>query len=166
MAAGVIGSGMVVDWLGRRGHRDAHLRVFIGALACGAPLGIVAFLLDDATAFLALIFLFKLTAFSYWGYAAAAIQAVTPVAYRGKASGVYLLMLALFGGSLGPSLVALVSTHLFHDPQMLGASIALLIALLAPAAAGIAWLGLKPMRTAVAWLEEPDGLARGVSCGR
>jgi MFS family permease len=146
---GTLGGGVAVDKLLSRGYKDAHLRVFFTAVLLGTPVGLVGFLVKDPTVFLVCMFWLKLMAFSYIGYAAAAVQIVTPPALRGRMAALYLLALALIGNGGGPSLIAFFTDFVFHDPQKLGWSIAMAIVILAPLALVFAWLGMKPMREAV-----------------
>jgi MFS family permease len=150
---GTLGGGIIADRLFTAGRKDAHLRVFFLAILIGAPIGAVGFLLPNPVAFLACMTILKLCCFSYIGYAAAAIQAISPQALRGRMAACYLLVLALIGNGAGPSLIAFLTEFVFHDPAKLGASISLCLAVLTPIALIAAWLGMKPMREAVALLE-------------
>ncbi|MDB5470168.1 MAG: permease of the major facilitator superfamily [Caulobacter sp.] len=150
---GTVGGGMIADKLFSGGRKDAHLRVFFWALIAGAPVGIVGFLLPDPFAFLACMTWLKLCCFSFVGYAAAAIQAISPQALRGRMAAVYLLVLALIGNGLGPTLIAFLTENVFHDPNKLGAAISLTLAILTPIALLSAWIGMKHMRESVARLE-------------
>ncbi|WP_049758263.1 MFS transporter [Phenylobacterium zucineum] len=146
---GTIGAGWLVDRLIARGHSDAHLQVFSASVLLATPVGIGAFLVDDPRVFLVCVFLLKMMAFSYIGYGAAAVQAVTPSALRGRMAAIYLLSLAIIGNAGGPSLIAFFTDFVFGDPAKLGWSIATALALLAPLALISAQLGRAPMRLAV-----------------
>ena len=166
VSIGTIGGGIIVDKLATRGHKDAPLRVFFAAIALGAPVGAVGFLLDDPRGFLICVAWLELLTFSYVGYAAAAIQAISPPSLRGRMAGFYLLALALVGNGVGPLLIAFLAEHLFHDPAKLGDAVATTIAIVTPIALTAAWLGMKHMRFAVAELEasstsspERDGMS-------
>lgn len=150
---GTLGGGIIADRLFTAGRKDAHLRVFFLAILIGAPVGAVGFLLSNPVAFLVCMTVLKLCCFSYVGYAAAAIQAISPQALRGRMAACYLLVLALIGNGAGPSLIAFLTEFVFHNPAKLGASISLCLAVLTPIALIAAWLGMKPMREAVALLE-------------
>jgi MFS family permease len=146
---GTVGGGMIADKLFTGGRKDAHLRVFFWALIAGAPAGIVGFLLPDPIAFLACMTWLKLCCFSFIGYAAAAVQAISPQALRGRMAAVYLLVLALIGNGLGPTLIAFLTESVFHDPAKLGASMSLSFAILTPIALLSAWWGRRHMRESV-----------------
>lgn len=156
---GTLGGGFITDYLAGRGYRDAALRVFFVAIASGAPIGAIGFLVDSPVVFLVCIGWLQLLTFSYIGYAAAAVQAVTPQALRGRLAGCYLLVLALIGNGGGPSLIAFFSQHVFTGPNSLGLAIALTIGIVTPIALVATALGMKPMREAVIAIEneaEPD----------
>jgi MFS family permease len=53
------------------------------------------------------------------------IQAVFPNRLRGQAIGAYMLLSGLLGIGLGPTAVALVTDHVFHDDSALRYAIAL-----------------------------------------
>ncbi|MGE5500357.1 MAG: MFS transporter, partial [Ignavibacteriales bacterium] len=155
---GTIGGGIAVDWVVSRGHKDAHLKVFFTAVLLGVPVGVAGFLVNDPIWFLACMFWLKMMVFSYIGYAAAAVQAVTPQSLRGRMAAIYLLALALIGNGCGPSLVAFFTDYVFHDPQKLGLSMATGFTLITPIALFFAWLGMKPMREAVEAQRAEDAL--------
>jgi MFS family permease len=155
---GTLGGGVIADRLFSAGRKDAHLRVFFLAILIGAPVGAVGFLLPNPVLFLACMTVLKLCCFSYVGYAAAAIQAISPQALRGRMAAMYLLVLALVGNGIGPSLIAFLTEFVFHDPAKLGAAISLTLVVLTPIALTAAWLGMKPMREAVERLEAEAGL--------
>lgn len=125
MGLGTLGGGYIADRLFSSGRQDAHLRVFFFAILIGAPIGAVGFLLKDLTFFLIRMTILKLTCFSFVGYAAAAIQAISPQPLRGRMAACYLLVLALIGNGGGPTLIAFFTEYVFHDPQKLGAAISL-----------------------------------------
>jgi MFS family permease len=61
------------------------------------------------------------------GTAAAALQHIFPNQVRGQVSALYLFVLNLGGGSLGPLLPGVFNDYLFHDPNMVGYSLAITI---------------------------------------
>jgi MFS family permease len=62
------------------------------------------------------------------GTSAAALQHIFPNQVRGQVSALYLFVLNLGGGSLGPLLPGVFNDYLFHDPNMVGYSVAMTIA--------------------------------------
>lgn len=156
---GTLAGGVAVDRLIARGYKDAHLRVFFTAVLVGTPVGLVGFMVDSPTLFLICIFWLKLMAFSYVGYAAAAVQSVTPPTLRGRMAALYLFSLALIGAGGGPSLIAFFTDFMFRDPDKVGLAIAAAIMVLVPIALFFAWLGMKPMREAVDQQRAEDATA-------
>ena len=67
--------------------------------------------------------------------------------------GAYLRWDFLFAMTVGPSLVGLMTDNLFHDPNKLHLSLSLTYAVLGPIAIAAFWLGMGPMRRAVAAAE-------------
>jgi MFS family permease len=62
------------------------------------------------------------------GTSAAALQHIFPNQVRGQVSALYLFLLNLGGGSLGPLLPGVFNDYLFHNPNMVGYSLAITIA--------------------------------------
>jgi len=63
------------------------------------------------------------------GTAAAALQHIFPNQVRGQVSALYLFLLNLGGGSLGPLLPGVFNDYLFRNPNMVGYSLAITIAI-------------------------------------
>jgi|HubBroStandDraft_6_1064221.scaffolds.fasta_scaffold256138_2 MFS family permease len=61
------------------------------------------------------------------GTSAAALQHIFPNQVRAQVSALYLFALNLGGGSLGPLLPGVFNDYLFHDPKMVGYSLAITI---------------------------------------
>ena len=61
------------------------------------------------------------------GTSAAALQHIFPNQVRGQVSALYLFLLNLGGGSLGPLLPGVLNDYFFHDPNKVGYSMALTI---------------------------------------
>jgi MFS family permease len=112
----------------KRGIVDAPLLVgipcAIGILLFLAP----AMLMPTAARSLALIgpgFFFLVLPM---GTAGAALQLIFPNQVRAQVSALYLFILNLGGLSLGPLLPGVFTDYLFHDPKMIGAALALTMA--------------------------------------
>jgi MFS family permease len=60
-----------------------------------------------------------------WGAANAAIAEAMPARLRGQGSAVYQLVVNLLSGALGPTAVALLTDHIFRDPDGVRWSISL-----------------------------------------
>jgi MFS family permease len=65
----------------------------------------------------------------------AVLQDIVPNQYRGQAAAILSMLVTLGSATLGPTAVALITDHLFHNPTMVGYSI--LLATLPSAAMGV-----------------------------
>jgi MFS family permease len=146
---GLLMNGRVVDRMLSRGINDAHMRYYAwGSLAIVASAVTLVFA-PTGLLFLVALAPVKLL-FQFTGVSAAAIQVVTPSALRGRVSAVYLLVISLVGITAGPASVAFFTDYVFHDDSKVAWSLAAAFAVLGPSAALLFWLGMKPMRAAVA----------------
>lgn len=141
-------SGFAVDRMFAGGRTDAHLRYFMWAMLIPLTIGVGAFFVEDAFVFLALMTVVQFV-LPFSGAASAALQIVTPNRLRGQVSSVYLFVFNMMGLGLGASLVAVFTDFVFRDPAAVGYAIASSVALLAPIAALLLGLGMKPLREAV-----------------
>jgi MFS family permease len=145
---GTLASGALVDRLFRAGRTDAHLRVFAGVAAGMALVGTVAFQVASPELFLVLALAIA-SVMTLAPAAVAALQIVSPNHMRGQLNALFLLVMNGVGLGLGPTLVGALTDFVFHDDARLGASLALVFAVLAPLAALILWSGSRSMREAV-----------------
>jgi MFS family permease len=146
---GTLSWGWLVDRLFGRGRTDAHMLVYVGIALGMAALGVAAFQVHNPWLFLALATPIA-SSMTLGATAAAALQIVSPNEMRGQVSAMFLLVSNGLGLGLGPTLVGALTDFAFHGDARLGASISVLFAVFAPAAALVLFLGLKPMREAVA----------------
>jgi MFS family permease len=122
---GVIAGGRLTDYWARQGHVDAPIRVgMVGALAMLLLAGTFP-LLPDANWAAALLLPVNVFAALPWGAANAAIAEAMPSRLRGQGSAVYQLVVNLLSGALGPTAVALLTDHVFRDPDGVRWSISL-----------------------------------------
>lgn len=148
-AVGMVGGGLLADWLVRRGFQDAHLRMYLYIMPVYAIAGLVAFLSPDMwVAFAGLVVVGLISPFI--AVAAAALQLATIPERRGIASAGFLLVYNLIGFGLGPAMVALASRLVFGEGDNLGPGLALAFAVLPPVIMILLTLGMRPMRAAVA----------------
>ncbi|GIX30587.1 MAG: MFS transporter [Porticoccaceae bacterium] len=152
MVAGSLGAlaiGWAVQPLVRRGVVDAPARmllyVAIGVFmpAVFAPLSPT----PSLAVLLACPAVFLLNGF--YGPGVAALQLVTPNRMKAQITALSLFFANLFGLALGPSAVAALTDFVFGHDAALRYSLALLPAILCPAAALLAWLALAPFRRAL-----------------
>jgi len=148
-ALGMVGAGLLADWLTRRGYQDAHLRMYIYIMPIFAAAGMIAFLSPNLwIAFVGLALTGVIAPFI--AVAAAALQLATIPERRGIASATFLLVYNLVGFGLGPAIVALVSRLAFGDDGNLGTGLAMAFMAVPPIIMLLMALGLRPMREAVA----------------
>lgn len=151
MLTGVVGGsalGAIVDRWFANGRSDAHLRVYAITALIQPVIVLAAVLSGNPYAFIMLYGCYHLSS-SFTGVSTAALQIVTPNEYRGQISAAFLMSFNLLGLGLGPSVVAAITSFLFHDPAMVGWSIVVTFAVLMPIASILFLLGGKPMREAV-----------------
>ena len=148
-ALGMIGSGLIADWLIKRGRQDAHLRMYLYILPIHGLAGIIAFLTSNMwVAFAALSVVSLISPFI--AVAAAALQLATIPTRRGIASATFLLVYNLIGFGLGPPAIALASRWMLGDNANLGPAMALAFGVFPPVIMILLALGMAPMRKAVA----------------
>jgi MFS family permease len=148
-AVGLLGSGTLVDFLYRRGVRDAHMRVYVlGALLMAAT-GIIAVTTPTPWLMYAAMFVMGVIG-AYAAVAAAVLQIVTPAEMRGRMSTLFLMIYIVVSNAIGPLTVPFLTEKVFRDPATLPQAIALHFAVFGGLAAVTFFLGLKPLRRAMA----------------
>lgn len=152
MIGGLSGStfaGYLAGALLKRGVADATMRLVAIAAVLMAPLAIALPLAPNAG--VALAVLAPLTFLMAWpaGLGVAALQSVTPGEARGRVLAVYLLLINFLPVSIGPLMVGLVNDLVFAGAAI-GQTFLLLAAIIYPAGALLAFLSLKPFRSALA----------------
>ena len=112
---GFIGGGWIVDRLAESRVAHAHLTYIGIAMASLAAVGVFAFALAT-TSFQILLCIAVMSLLSpVTAPAIAYVQMHTPAAYRGRTIALFLLVFNLFGMTVGPSAVAMVSQLLFDN---------------------------------------------------
>jgi MFS family permease len=149
-----IGSGVIVDRLFARGVADAHLRYLSVVSLVATPFVVAAFFMPVALPCLLLVSVYFLLPYSNMGYASAFVQLATPVLLRARTSALFLLVMNLLAMGLGPLLVGWLTESVIGDPQRLGWSLALVVAVTLPLAALALWWGMPAAR---ALLGKADG---------
>ncbi len=138
MAAGFLGSlaaGFIVDAVARRGASMGKLVVLAVAALCAIPAAFAAFAPNAVTA--ALVFVLMNAIFPLVGTTVlAALQDMVPNNMRGISVSLCGFFNTIIGATSGPLLIAAATEHVFHDPKMVGFSIAAVV----PPALGIASL--------------------------
>jgi MFS family permease len=146
-------------WLKRDVH-EAPLRVGLVSLAGVAITLVPAMLTPSAGWTIALlvpaVFFLALPI----GCSYASIQMIFPNEVRGAVSAVMLLVLNLFGLTLGTLLPGLLDDRLFHSEQMLGASIAITAGIASAIGAVTALVTFAPYRRDFTAMHAPGAQAR------
>lgn len=125
---GAYAGGALSDWWSRRGHADATLRAAFLGIGVSTLFGPAAMLVPSAM--LSLVMLTVATAFAAFCAPAggAALQRLVPGPYRARMAALFLLVVTLLSGVLGPISVALATDYLFGDDHAIGWSLALVLA--------------------------------------
>ena len=148
--AGTIAGGWVSDRMVARGRVDGPLRAgMIGA--AGMLVSASAYPLMP-TAALAVAWLVPVNFFAAfpWGAASAAAAEIAPPALRAQGVSIYYLVLNLVSGALGPTSVALLTDHVFHDERAIGSSLAIVNVVGMTGTLLLLGLGLAAFRRTVA----------------
>lgn len=146
---GALAGGRIVDLFVRRGVEDAHLRVVAWSVACAAPFGIAAFLVQSPIYSIALLCIMNFFLMFFSGPGIGALQIVTPNELRGQMSAIYLFVVSLVGLGVGPVAVGAITDFGFGDPAKVGWSIATLVGSGGISAILLLNLGRGPMRRAL-----------------
>lgn len=126
-SAGTFGAGLAGDRWRARGASDGRLKVMAWATVAAIPLGIVAPLMPAPWLTLALFAPLLFCIAGGLGSGPATLQEITPNRLRGLQHAVAVLTANLIGLGLGPTAVALLTDHWFHDPARLGMAMAIVI---------------------------------------
>ena len=165
--AGVVAGARFAEWLGRLGYTDAYLRAPIYSMLLAAAPMIAAMLVPSAQVALGLLAVATFLSSFPVAPIIAALQVISPNQFRGQIVSFYLLVANILGVGLGPTLVALITDHVFGQELAVGRSIALLTAVVTPTVAVILAFGLKPYRRSVEdarqWLQVSAAATGGIS---
>lgn len=146
-------------WLKRDVH-EAPLRVGLVSLVGVAITLVPAMLTPSAGWTIALLIPAVFFLALPIGCSYASIQMIFPNEVRGAVSAVMLLVLNLFGLTLGTLLPGLLDDRLFHNDQMLGASIAITAGIASSIGAVTALVTFAPYRRDFAAMHTPGAEAR------
>lgn len=151
---GIIAGGYLGDWLLRKGHEDAPMKV--GLLACilWIPTGIAYPLVSNGwVAWALMIPTYFFTTFPT-GMAASAVQNIMPNPMRGQASALYLFVANLIGQAMGPSAVGFLTAYVFRDDMKLPYSMVIVGVVCHVVGIAVFAMGQKPFRESVERLED------------
>lgn len=124
---GIVLGGRYADWHLKHGRVDGKLRTcLVGALGMLAGSVLLFFANTGLMAAIVLVPINLFAAFPY-GAAAAVVQELTPNRMRAQVSAVYLFVVNLVGLGAGPTAVALLTDHVFHDDAAVGTSLTIVL---------------------------------------
>lgn len=153
-AAAVIGHTWIMSKLFARGMKDAHLRWQLIMSCMTIPMLALAYLWHDPVA---TCIGFALASLFNGGSVVAgptSLQLGTPSEFRGRVSGIYVVIATMLGTAIGPSSIGFVTDYVIGDEQKVGIAIAGASMLFCAGAAIAFWTGLAATRRLMAESEE------------
>jgi len=134
----------MVERLQRQGRDDANMRIVIWSTACAVPFLAAAPLMPTGELSMAVMAVGLFTGAWLLGPQNAALQVITPNRMRGQVTALFLFVFNVIGFGLGPSFVALTSTHVFGGgTHALGRALALTQVVMGPIAVLVFRTGLR-----------------------
>jgi len=149
LVTGLLGAylgGRLCDYWQRRGKTDAPLRVGVLATASAGFFFSLAMLMPALKwqlGFLVPAFFFLAMPI---GSSYASLQLILPNQARGQVGALQVFTLNLFGLILGPFLPGFFNDYLFHDPKMVGLSLALTVGMASLLSAALFYATWRPYR--------------------
>jgi sugar phosphate permease len=120
--------GALVDRMTARGRADAPMIFFARAIAVCAPVVCAGFIYPHPVVFLASLFLAKAVMTPYLGYGMAGLMSACPQPFRARTAALFMLVLTLLAGGVGPMLIGALTDFVFRDEAKLGWSVASAVA--------------------------------------
>jgi MFS family permease len=145
-AAGLVVTGLLVDWLYSRGSRDIHIRFYTWLLAASMPFACTMFFINNAAVFMIMYGVVQVVAMTMIVYVAATIQLIVPAELKGRVISIFLLAISVLGLGIGPMVVGFLTDYLFRDDFKLGWSLAVIVIITLPLTLIILRMALKPLR--------------------
>lgn len=140
---GVILGSFIVERMHRK-WIDSHLRIAVYAHAVMMPIYIFTPLLPNAALALGLQFVMGILMIAAAPSQLAAMQIITPNKMRAQVNAIYMITISVIGNGLGPSVVALMTDHIFHSEAQLGVAMMTLAAICTPISLICLILTVKP----------------------
>jgi MFS family permease len=144
--SGVVAGGWLANRLHERGYQDANLRTALIGGIVAMPMGVLFPLLPNPYLGLGCIAVLMFFGTMPFGAGTAVIPILAPARLRAQFVAVYLLFANLIGQAGGPWFVASVTDRVFGDPNAVGYSISIVLAVLMAAGSAICWFALRPLR--------------------
>lgn len=147
---GVLAGPVIAGWLQKRGRVDALMRVpFFAALGL-IPVSVA---LAFAPSYGFVMVVATLASFAYslpQALASSGLQMATPNRMRGISSSVYVFVASVMGLGAAPTIVALLTDHVFADERAVGMSLSVTCAVAAAVSAFFVGRALKGYRRILA----------------
>lgn len=147
---GVLAGPVIAGWLRRRGYHDALMRVpFFAALAL-IPISLA---LAFAPSYEFAMVVATIASFTYslpQALASSGLQMATPNRMRGISSSVYVFVASVMGLGAAPTIVALLTDHVFADERSVGLSLSVTCAVAGAVSAFFVGRALKGYRRVLA----------------
>ena len=153
---GAVFGGWLAEWLYKRGHDDANMRVVYISSFFVVPLSVFFPLMPSWELAITLGGLNYFCASWVLGPQNAAMQVITPNRMRGQVTALFLFAFNIIGFGLGPLVVPLLTDFVFQDEALIGYSLATAAGVLGPLAMIIIFLSLKPYGERLAAAREWD----------
>ncbi|QCY14743.1 MFS transporter [Pseudomonas sp. MPC6] len=122
-AFSMILKGLFIDWMVKRGYKDAHIRFYTFILVLSLPAMGVAFTTNDFNVFVVAYAVLDIILLNSVFYVSATIQLMAPSHLRGRVMGMFILVVGTVAPTISPTLVAIITEHVFKDQAMLGYSL-------------------------------------------
>jgi MFS family permease len=117
----VFGTGALIDWLKRRGVRDAAFRMLMAGFLLMVPLSAVAWLMPTPTTAFVGLALSSLGIATVTAAGIIALIEIAPPAMRGSIVALYYMAISITGLLLGPTTVGALSKHVFGEAHLASA---------------------------------------------
>jgi MFS family permease len=146
--------GVISDRMRAGGQIDGPVRVSLWASVVMLPFFVIGYLIPAASASVVIFVIAMLIASIIGGIQFVMVQAITPNRMRGIIGALYGACVNLAGLGIAPTLIALMTDHLFGGPAGIGRSLAAMSALSLIVAAVCLLLGIADFRARALALEE------------
>ena len=140
---------VLVDELYKRGMKDAHMRGYFWALVVVAPIICYGYFSKNEMVSWAGIVAALTVMTPIFGVAGAALQMVTPSAFRARMSGALVSFVNVTGTIAGMMIIGAIVNFVFKDESKLGPALGMVTTVSVAGALVMLWIGSKYMRQAV-----------------
>lgn len=143
---GMMAGGFLADRLVRTGHPHGAAIGVLVSILLQVPLFIGAMLAPTTIISLVLLAGASFAIAMTGGLQTATVQALTPGPLHGRITALYLLGANVVGLGIGPTMIAFTSDSILGGPERIGDALALVAAVVLPAAAMLIWFALPNAR--------------------